>query len=66
MDGDPLTVGDESPLIATCKRKLGVFPDDEVFTVPLAQRVRGLQLAHGLETSGFIDGDVLRILEVSE
>lgn len=60
---DGLGPGDESPVIATCKRKLGVFPADEVFTDALAQRIRGLRLAHGLEMGELIDGDVLKILE---
>lgn len=64
MEDDRLGPGDSSPVIATCKRKLGVFPDDEVYTDQLAQRIRGLRLAHGLEVHGLIDDEVLEILGV--
>lgn len=65
MRDDRLGIGDSDPRIATCKRKLGVSPVDECFTEPLAQRVRGLQLVHGLEPNGLIDEQVLSILGVS-
>lgn len=64
MEDDRLAVGDVDPLVAACKRKLGVSPVDEVFSESLAQRVRGIQLVHGLEPNGLIDGSVLSILGV--
>jgi len=59
-----LAIGDVDPRIATCKRKLGVSPVDECFTDALAQRVRGLQMVHGLVPNGLIDDRVFSILGV--
>lgn len=61
---EPLGLGDCDPVIATCKRKLGVVPADECVTDLLVQRVRGVQLLNGLEVSGLIDEDVLSLLGV--
>jgi murein L,D-transpeptidase YcbB/YkuD len=57
-----LGVGDESPVLEAVKRKLGLDPLDGVFTAELAQRVRGLQLLHGMETNGLIDQEFLSLL----
>jgi len=61
---EPLGLGDSDPVIATCKRKLGVIPADEQVTELLMQRVRGVQLLNGLEVSGLIDDEVLSVLGV--
>lgn len=63
---EALALGDEDPIIAQCKLKLGSFPLDEVFDEPLAQRVRGFQHIHGLEENGFIDEALLALLGIQE
>lgn len=65
MEDLRLGIGDADPLVAVCKRKLGVSPVDEWYTESLAQRVRGIQMVNGLEPNGLIDEAVLSILGVS-
>lgn len=64
MEDTRLGVGDESPVLTDVKRKLGLDPVDAVFTAELAQRVRGMQLLHGLETNGLIDQTILDLLSI--
>lgn len=63
---DPFALGDQDPIIAQCKLKLGSFPLDDTFDEPLAQRVRGYQHIHGLEEHGFIDEALLDRLGIPE
>lgn len=64
MEDPRLGPGDQDPVIAVCKRKLGVSPVDECYSEVLAQRLRGLQKLYGLEPNGLIDETVLSILGV--
>lgn len=64
MEDTRLGVGDESPAIESVKRKLGLDPVDGVFTPELAQRVRGMQLLHGLEANGLIDHEFLSLMDL--
>ena len=52
-----LRQGDQAPCIAAVKRRLQVFPVDMTFDSLLAQRVRGIQLVHGIPTSGVLDAE---------
>lgn len=51
--------GDDHPLVGMVKRRLGVFPCDEVFTEELASRIRGTQRLMGMEVTGLIEDDLI-------
>lgn len=55
-----LGTGDHHPVVAQVKRRLGVWPVDEVFTPELAARVRGLQRLYKMEVTGLIEDDFLK------
>lgn len=57
-------VGDVSPVIADCKRVLGMFRISEVFTTELEQRIRGLQWCADLPAHGRLDRATLDRLGV--
>lgn len=61
---EPLTIGQHDPVLAVVKARLGVVPADEEFTEALAQRVRGLQLVHGMKPDGLVDEAILDVLEI--
>ena len=50
-----LRPGDIDPAVGSIKRKLGVFPCDDVFDARLAMRVRGIQNVFGLPITGVLD-----------
>ena len=63
---DALGPGDSDPVIEVCAKKLGVVPATEEFSELLAQRIRGLQSLNGLELTGVLDEEVLKILKVGD
>ena len=57
-------VGDASPLVARVRERLNV-PGGDVLDQPLAQLLRGLQRARGLDAHGMIDERTLSVLDLS-
>lgn len=57
-------VGDSDPVVAVLKRRLGFVDCSVVVTDALVQRVRGIQLIHGLEPDGVLDDAVLGVVGV--
>ena len=58
--------GDRNDVVAMVKRRLGVYPTDNVFTDELAGHVRGAQLRLGMAPSGLIDDDFLEGLFIPQ
>lgn len=56
--------GDRDPLVVEVKRKLGVYPTDDLFSDALAERIRGSQRLAGVEITGLIEEDLLERLNV--
>lgn len=54
--------GDTSNIVGMVKRKLGVYPSDDLFTDELASHVRGAQMRLGMDSSGLIDDDFMEAL----
>lgn len=59
-------MGDIDPCIADVKRRLCVFPVDTRFDDLLAQRVRGIQLVHGIPVSGVLDRETAEAAGVAD
>lgn len=51
--------GDRHPSLERVKRKLGLYPADDLYTHELAARIRGLQMGWGSEPTGFLDRKTL-------
>jgi murein L,D-transpeptidase YcbB/YkuD len=58
-------LGDRAACIAGVKRKLHVFPVDFDFDQALAERIRGIQLVHGIPTTGVLDEETAQAAGVS-
>lgn len=58
--------GDRSDIVSMVKRRLSVYPVDDMFTDELASHVRGAQMRLGMDPSGLVDDDLLEGLFISQ
>lgn len=54
--------GDRDPVVVAVKRRLGVTPEDDLFTDALADRVRGRQWLAGMERTGLLDEETTQLI----
>lgn len=59
-------LGDKAACIASVKRRLGVSPVDFFFDDLLAQRIRGIQLVHGIPVTGVLDAETAQAAGVGD
>lgn len=49
-------------MVVAVKRRLGVTPEDDLFTDALADRVRGRQWLAGMERTGLLDEETTQLI----
>ena len=57
--------GDRAPCLSNIKRRLGVFPVDDMFDDLLAQRVRGIQTVFKIPVTGVLDAETADVAGVA-
>lgn len=57
--------GDSHPVVGAVKRRLGVFPSDDEFTMDLAAHIRGAQIRLSMEVTGLIEDDLVDRLHIN-
>lgn len=56
--------GDHHPLVPTLKRRLGFGLITDEYDHTIEQRIRGVQLVHGLDQHGQVDEPTLAVLGI--
>lgn len=58
--------GMSHPCLAAVRRRLNVFPVSHEFDDLLAQRIRGIQLVHGIPVTGLLDAETAEAAGVAD
>lgn len=56
--------GDHHPLVPVLKRRLGFAVVTDEYDYKIEQRIRGVQLVHGLDQHGQVDEPTLAVLGI--
>lgn len=57
-------IGDTHPVVGRVRVRLNI-PGGDLLDRPLAEVIRGVQLGHGLEPTGWLDERTLAVLDLS-